>query len=146
MTGVQVPHRICFLATGAAPNSSCSTRDRVAVARFRRPSCILRPIHGAKLEQHGVPVTCLNASRTTSAIRILARFMRCEGARPRGARRSRLSGAMLARPRRVARIPLSSPPFIPRTTAGGIAALRWPDGFTGHRDHGGLASGGSDAR
>ena len=39
-------------------------------------SILSNDYYGAKLEEHGVPVTCLNASRTTSAIRILARFVR----------------------------------------------------------------------
>jgi glycosyltransferase involved in cell wall biosynthesis len=100
----QVPHRICFLATGLARGGAEQQLFHAATGLRSRGFdvhvvCILSTdYYGAKLEQHGVPVTCLNASRTTSAIRILARFMRyVRGLGPVALVGVDYPGAMLAR-------------------------------------------------
>jgi glycosyltransferase involved in cell wall biosynthesis len=80
--GSQAPHRVCFVATGLARGGAELQLFHAATGLLARGFdvhvvCILATdYYGAKLEQHGVPVTCLNASRTTSSIRILARFVR----------------------------------------------------------------------
>ena len=104
MIGSQVPHRICFLATGLARGGAEQQLFHAATGLRSlgfdvHVVCILSTdYYGAKLEQEGVPVTCLNASRTTSAIRILARFMRCvRGFGPVALVGFDYPGAMLAR-------------------------------------------------
>src|SRR5712671_776614 len=79
----QAPHRVCFVATGLARGGAelqlfHSATGLRSLGFDVHVVCILSTdYYGAKLEQEGVPVTCLNASRTTSAMRILARFIRC---------------------------------------------------------------------
>lgn len=74
---------MCFVATGLARGGAelqlflaatglCSRGFDVHVV-----SILSNDYYGAKLEELGVPVTCLNASRTTSALWILTRFLRC---------------------------------------------------------------------
>lgn len=83
MTGSQAPHRVCFVATGLARGGAELQLFHAATGLLSRGfdvhvvSILSSDYYGAKLEEHGVPVTCLNASRTTSAIRILTRFLRC---------------------------------------------------------------------
>ena len=78
----QAPHRVCFVATGLARGGAELQLFHAATGLRSlgfdvHVVCILSTgYYGAKLEQHGVPVTCLNAERTTNALRILARFVR----------------------------------------------------------------------
>ena len=83
VTSSQAPHRVCFVATGLARGGAELQLFLAATGLLARGFdvhvvCILsNDYYGAKLEEHGVPVTCLNALRTTNAIRILTRFVRC---------------------------------------------------------------------
>jgi len=74
--------RICFVSTslgrGGAEaqlfRAACGLRDRGFDVHVL--SILPTDYYGARLEAHGIPVTCLNATRTTSAARILGRFLR----------------------------------------------------------------------
>jgi len=102
--GTQVPHRVCFVATGLARGGAELQLFHAATGLRSlgfdvQVVCILSTdYYAAKLEEQGVPVTCLNAERTTNAIRILARFVRCvKGLGPVALVGIDYPGAMLAR-------------------------------------------------
>jgi glycosyltransferase involved in cell wall biosynthesis len=114
LTGSPAGPRICFVATGLA-RGGAEVQLFHAVTGLRARGfdvhvvCILsRDYYGARLEEHGVPVVYLNASRTTSPVRILARFLRCiRDVDPVALAGFDYPGAMLARAGgTIARIPV----------------------------------------
>ena len=83
LNGSPAGPRICFVATGLA-RGGAEIQLFHAVTGLRARGfdvhvvCILsHDYYGARLEECGVPVVYLNATRTTSPVRILARFLRC---------------------------------------------------------------------
>jgi len=74
--------RVCFIATGLARNGA-ETQLFHAACGLRSygfdvhvVSILSSDYYGARLEEEGVPLTCLDASRTTHPVRILSRFLR----------------------------------------------------------------------
>jgi glycosyltransferase involved in cell wall biosynthesis len=107
-------HRICFVSTGLAKGGAESQLFRAAAGLRARGldvhvvSILSSDYYGARLEQEGVPLVCLNASRTTGPARILTRFLHyLKDVRPAALAGFDYPGSMLARiGGAVARIPV----------------------------------------
>jgi glycosyltransferase involved in cell wall biosynthesis len=107
-------HRICFVSTGLAKGGAESQLFRAAAGLHARGldvhvvSILSSDYYGARLEQAGVPLVCLDASRTTSPARILTRFLQyLKDVRPSALAGFDYPGSMLARVGgAVARIPV----------------------------------------
>jgi glycosyltransferase involved in cell wall biosynthesis len=74
--------RVCFITTGLARNGA-ETQLFHAACGLRSygfdvhvVSILSSDYYGARLVEQGVPLTCLDASRTTHPVRILSRFVR----------------------------------------------------------------------
>jgi glycosyltransferase involved in cell wall biosynthesis len=106
--------RICFVSTGLAKGGAEAQLFRAAAGLRARGldvhvvSILPSDYYGARLEQEGVPVVCLDASRTTSSARILTRFLQyLKEVRPAALAGFDYPGSMLARVGgAVARIPV----------------------------------------
>lgn len=104
LTEPHAAHRICFLSTGLARGGAEAQLFRAASGLHARGfdvhvvSILSWDYYAARLTERGVPVTCLNASRTTSSGRILTRFLRyLREVRPAALAGFDYPGAMLAR-------------------------------------------------
>ena len=114
MNPVPFSHRICFVSTGLAKGGAESQLFRAAAGLRARGldvhvvSILSSDYYGARLEQEGVPLVCLDASRTTSPARILTRFLQyLKDVRPSALAGFDYPGSMLARiGGTVARIPV----------------------------------------
>ena len=114
MNPVPFSHRICFVSTGLAKGGAESQLFRAAAGLHARGldvhvvSILSSDYYGARLEQEGVPLVCLDASRTTSPARILTRFLQyLKDVRPSVLAGFDYPGSMLARVGgTVARIPV----------------------------------------
>jgi glycosyltransferase involved in cell wall biosynthesis len=98
------PRRICFVVTGLCRGGAETQLFHIATGLRARGFdvqvvVILSPDYfGPQLETRGVPVTYLNASRTTSAWRILVRFVKLlRDLRPAALIGFNYPGVMLAR-------------------------------------------------
>jgi glycosyltransferase involved in cell wall biosynthesis len=125
------------VATGLARGGAEAQLFRAAVGLRARGTavhvvCMLSSdYYGARLEEHGIPVTCLNASRRTNPFTILTRFVQClKTIAPAALAGFDYPGTMLARAGgAVARVPVvvSS---IRSENLGGVLrrlALTWTD-------------------
>jgi len=107
-------HRICFVSTGLGKGGAESQLFRAAAGLRARGldvhvvSILSGDYYGPRLEQEGVPLACLDASRTTSPARILTRFLQyLKDVRPAALAGFDYPGSMLARVGgAVARIPV----------------------------------------
>ena len=114
MTSPQNRRRICFVATGLAKGgaevqlfrATCGLRARGFDVHV--VSILSSDYFGPRLEEQGIPVTCLDLSTTTSPARILARFLRyARTLRPAALAGFDYPGTMLARAGgAIARIPV----------------------------------------
>ena len=96
--------RICFVSTGLAKGGAEGQLFRAAAGLRARGldvhvvSILPSDYYGARLEQEGVPLVCLDASRTTSPARILTRFLQyLKEVRPAALAGFDYPGSMLAR-------------------------------------------------
>jgi glycosyltransferase involved in cell wall biosynthesis len=107
-------HRICFVGTGLGKGGAEAQLFRAAAGLRARGldvhvvSILSSDYYGARLEKEGVPLVCLDASRTTSPARILTRFLQyLKDIRPDALAGFDYPGSMLARVGgAVARIPV----------------------------------------
>jgi glycosyltransferase involved in cell wall biosynthesis len=134
---ISPPPRLCFVATGLA-RGGAEIQLFHAVTGLRAQGfdvhvvCMLsRDYYGTRLEERGVPVIYLNASRTMSPLRILARFLRCIGSvDPVAIAGVDYPGAMLARAGgAIARIPVVISSIHSEDVGGRLRrlALAWTD-------------------
>jgi glycosyltransferase involved in cell wall biosynthesis len=96
--------RICFVSTGLAKGGAESQLFRAAAGLRARGldvhvvSVLSWDYYGTRLQQEGVPLVCLDASRTTSPARILIRFLQyLKDVRPAALAGFDYPGSMLAR-------------------------------------------------
>src|SRR5262245_14207835 len=74
--------RICFVSTGLGRGGAEAQLFRAACGLRERGfdvhvlSILPHDYYGTRLEEEGIPVTCLDATRATNPMRILGRFLK----------------------------------------------------------------------